>query len=149
IYDCWHNPAGMVRPFTVHARDWFEDQPIGKTAERLWNQGYAFDYVSDRQLAAAKALNGQIHVRGGGYRVVVAPRTQHIPLQTLQKLLSLAEAGAVVIFENELPGDVPGWGKLEERRAELKRLLGRIHFARAFPLREAVVGKGRVLAGEL
>ena len=35
---------------TVHARDWFEQQPIGKAAEQLWNRGYQFDYVSDRQL---------------------------------------------------------------------------------------------------
>ena len=164
IHDFWHNPAGMARQLTVHARDWFEDQPIGKAAEQLWNRGYAFDYVSDRQLAAAKALKSGIRVRGGDYHVVVVPATRLMPLATFRKLLALAQSGATVIFEGQLPGDVPGWGRLAERRAELSSLSNQIELAPkeakiasasesnkppTCPLREAAVGKGRVLVGDL
>ena len=151
IYDAWRNPKGMVQPFTIHARDWFEDQPIGKTAERLWNRGYAFDYVSDRQLAHAKTAAGRIQLGGADYRVLVLPRTDHIPVATLQKLVELAKAGATVVFETSLPADVPGWGKLEERRGELRALLKAIPLS-APPMRsfqEAAVGKGRVLVGDV
>ncbi len=139
IHDTWHNPAGLIRQFTVHARDWFEDQPVGKAAERLWKRGYAFDYVSDRQLASAAARNRQIVLPGGNYRAVVVPSAEHIPIPTLEKLLALAEAGALLIFEGQLPTDVPGWGNLEERRTTLKSLENRI----------VKLGKERVLVGDL
>jgi hypothetical protein len=48
IHDLWHSQTGLARNLTVHARGWFEEQPIGQTASNLWNHGYAFDYVSDR-----------------------------------------------------------------------------------------------------
>lgn len=157
IHDLWHNPAGMARQLTVHARDWFEDQPIGKTAEQLWNRGYAFDYVSDRQLANAEIVDGQVRL-GGSYPTVVIPRTQHIPLETMRKLVELARAGGTVAFQESLPGDVPGWGQLEARRRELKELLNHIDLsnnsARTLStspgqLQTATVGQGRILVGDL
>ena len=129
IYDVWHSSTGMVRSFTVHGRDWFEQQPIGKTAERLWNRGYAFDYVSDRQLTSATVEDGAI-IMGGRYTTVVVPRTGHMPVATLRKLVELAQGGASIIFEDELPQDVPGWGRLEQRRAALKELLKGIKWQR-------------------
>ena len=46
IHDFWSNADGTTRNLTVHARDWFEEQPIGKVAKELWEKGYTFDYVS-------------------------------------------------------------------------------------------------------
>jgi hypothetical protein len=132
IHDLWHNMAGTVQPLTVHARDWFEGQPIGKLAERLWARGYAFDYVSDRQLAGAGVQSGRITLGGGDYRVVVVPEAQHIPLNTLRKLVELAKAGATVVFEEAVPSEVPGFGRLDERRAELKNLLAEVQAAHAW-----------------
>jgi alpha-L-rhamnosidase len=151
LHDFWHNPAGMARQLTVHARDWFEDQPIGKAAEQFWNRGYAFDYVSDRQLAKAKVVGGGIELGGAVYRAVAVPRTVHMPLETLRKLLALADSGAVVIFQTSLPDDVPGWGKLDQRHAELKELLASVKLIPGprDDLKEAKLGRGRVLAGEL
>lgn len=152
IHDFWHNPAGLVLPMTVHARDWFEAQPIGKTAEALWNRGYAFDYVSDRQLQAAKVSRGEIEMPGGRYRVVVVPPARYLPVETLAKLLALAKGGATIIFEGKLPADVPGLNRLPERRAEFKKLLARISPG-AVPaeakLQESKLAKGRVLVGDL
>jgi hypothetical protein len=151
IHDFWHNPTGLVLPMTVHGREWFEAEPIGKTAELLWNRGYAFDYVSDRQLQTAKAAKGEIKMPGGQYRVIVVPPSQHLLVETLAKLLALAETGATVIFEKQLPTDVPGWDRLEQRRAEFKNLLARIKLEPATNenLQEAEVAQGRVLVGAL
>jgi hypothetical protein len=113
IYDVWHKASGMAENLTVHGANWFVSQPIGKLAERLWSRGFAFDYISDRQLAALKPAG----------RVIVVPATEHIPLKTMERLLQLAEGGAKVIFDGALPKDVPGLRDLEARRAELKRLL--------------------------
>jgi hypothetical protein len=122
IHDFWNCSTGLVQQFTVHARDWFEGQPIGKTAQELWNRGYAFDYVSDRQLLTAKVVDGKIQMPGGNYQVIVVPECKYIPLETLEKLLTIATSGVTVVFENHFPYDVPGFGNLETRHAEFKRL---------------------------
>ncbi|MGA4579512.1 glycosyl hydrolase [Limisphaera sp. VF-2] len=125
IHDLWHNPTGTARNLTIHARDWFESQPVGEVAAELWAWGYAFDYVSDRFLARAHAEQGRVHLPGGAYRGVVVPACQRMPVPTLRKLLELAEAGAPVFFARGLPEDVPGWHQLEARRKELAALLER------------------------
>ena len=71
IHDFWSDPAGEVKQFTVHARAWLEDQPVGRAANWLWEHGWQFDYVSDRQLAGAEVAGGLVKVPGGGYRAVV------------------------------------------------------------------------------
>lgn len=125
IHDLWHDPNGTARNLTIHARDWFESRPIGEVAEELWAWGYAFDYVSDRFLARARAEQGRVHLPGGAYRGVVVPACQRMPLPTFRKLLELAEAGVPVFFAQGLPEDVPGWHQLERRREELAALLAR------------------------
>jgi hypothetical protein len=151
IHDLWHNPVGLVQPLTVHAREWFEDRPVGRAAEQLWKRGYAFDYISDRQLASAREARGCIQVTGGNFRVLVVPLTQHLPLETLRAMLALAKSGATLVFEGSLPADVPGWGNLERRREEFKHLLAELRLENTDKpgLREAKLGKGRVLVGDL
>ncbi|NGO39838.1 hypothetical protein G4L39_10600 [Limisphaera ngatamarikiensis] len=125
IHDLWHDPSGTVRNLTIHARDWFETQPIGQTAEELWDRGYAFDYVSDRFLQQAVADHGEVRLPGGCWRAIVIPPCQRMPLPTLRKLIELAEAGVPVIFAGPLPTDVPGLANLEARQAQLRELLAR------------------------
>jgi hypothetical protein len=151
IHDFWHNPKGLVQQLTVHDTAWLRDQPIGVAAARLWGLGYAFDYLSDRQLAAARARAGSIELPGGLYRVIVVPPAQHVPLPTVRNLLELAEQGATVIFQDRLPRDVPGLGDLEKRRAALAELLASVQPAasRDRSVGVAKVGKGRVLVGPL
>ena len=125
--DFWMHPGDKLLPqLTVHARDWFEGQPIGKVAKELWEKGYAFDYVSDAQLKAAMVADGKIQMAGGQYQVVVVPECKFIPLETFRQLLALAEKGATVVFEREMPKDVSGGGNWEEERVELKALKSKL-----------------------
>ena len=110
IYDGWQDAKGRMQNFSVHARDWLDGQRIGQLGRQLWKRGYAFDYVSDRQLATARAQSGSVVVPGGRYRVVLVPACQFIPEKTLSQLMSLAEAGATVIFEKHLPRRCAGLG---------------------------------------
>ena len=126
IHDFWHNPKGLVEQLTVHDTAWLRDQPIGSAASLLWGQGFSFDYLSDRQLAVARARGGAIELPGGLYRVVVVPAAEHVPLPTVRKLLELAEQGASIIFQDRLPHDVPGLADLERRRAALADLLASV-----------------------
>src|ERR1035441_3261663 len=137
IEDFWMQPGDKLLPqFTVHARDWFEGQPIGRTAKELWEKGYSFDYVSDTQLQQAKIVKeeiqgydgksyekGIIQMPGGKYQVIVVPECKYMPLETFQKLFALANEGADIIFEHPFPADIPGLNKLDAGRKELTRTL--------------------------
>jgi hypothetical protein len=150
VADFWSNPAGRVLPMTVSDTDWFEGQPIGRTAHELWDSGYAFDYVSDRQLQAARLVAGKIQMRGGDYKIIVVPECHYIPLETFQQLLTLAKKGATVVFEKQLPAEVAGAGDWANRHRKFSRLCGQITLtATDTGLMAGKVGAGEALAGDL
>lgn len=151
IHDLWHQPVGGVRQLVVFPHAWLDDQAIGALARQLWQRGYGFDYVSDRQLGGATARAGGIQVPGGRYRTVIVPATEHMPLETLRQLLALADGGCTIIFQEHLPPDVPGLGNLEQRRDALQKALATVKLE-ALPggkLRRAKVGQGRVVVGDV
>jgi hypothetical protein len=101
VEDFWMQPGDKLLPqLTVHARDWFEGQPIGRTAKELWDKGYAFDYVSDAQLKTAKVADGKIQMPGGSYKVIVVPFCKYMPMETFTNLVALEKAGATIIVQN-------------------------------------------------
>ena len=150
IHDFWQKAGAepLLPHLTVHARAWFESQSIGKVAEQLWNRGFAFDYVSDRQLAEAKQTTKGIKTAGGNYQVIVVPPCDVLPLATMEKLMALAKAGATVIFVDRLPTDVPGLGNLTKRRAQFAELTAQIQTVSGNPVNSIAVGAGRILVGE-
>jgi len=173
ISDFWMQPGDKLLPqLTVHARDWFEGQPIGRTAKELWDKGYAFDYVSDAQLKTAKIVNGEdrlietdgashpikkIMMPGGTYKVIVVPECNFIPLETFKNLLEFAESGAIVVFEKQLPSDISGCNNFEKQREEFKQLLESIKLTQRVHSKDpnfvaswmqADFGKGKIFVGE-
>ncbi|MEN6457818.1 MAG: glycosyl hydrolase [Thermoguttaceae bacterium] len=150
IHDFWHNATGLLPQLTVHQRQWLDGQPIGDAAQRLWDRGIGFDFISDRQLAGARADAGRIATPGGAYRAVVIPPCDHMPPATLKRLATLAEGGASVVFVDRLPRDVPGAGDLEQRRAALRKTLGRLRGGSTDgAVRTVALGAGRVVLGPL
>jgi len=134
ISDFWMQPGDKLLPhLTVHARDWFEGQPIGRTAKELWELGYAFDYVSDMQLKTAKVLDGKIQMPGGNYKVIVVPECKYIPLETFKQLLALAKSGAKITFQEQLPMAVSGANNLKKQNAEFQQATNLLHFSHAYP----------------
>ena len=151
IDDLWHDSDGLAKGMGVHSTEWIANQPLGQTARWLWDRGYAFDYVSDRQLRNAREGGGRIMMRGGGYRAVLVPPCKHMPVDTLRKLLGMANAGATILFENNLPNDVPGLGNLANRRETLRGLLEELNIGSDDPakLHRATPGNGKVVVGPL
>lgn len=146
VHDSWHDPSGRRMDFKVHEPRWLRRMPVGQAAEWLWERGYPFDYLSDRLLAE------RVQVRGGrlstGHRVLLVPRTERMPPETLDRLLALARQGGTVLFHHQLPHDVPGLRDLDGRRRRLARLRGSLRFAGAGAVRRARVGRGHVMVGE-
>lgn len=153
VADFWSDPAGGIQAMTVSKGGWFEGQNIGKVAHELWTNGYAFDYVSDAQLLKAKVVRGNIQMPGGDYKVIVVPECKYMPLETLKQLLALAKRGVPVIFQTDLPKDIPGARDLAKRLEELKRIRSSIQLkdedTALGKLKIADVGKGSILAGDL
>lgn len=151
LHDLWHDPAGTTQNLTVHKRDWLVKQSLGDTARRLWNRGYSFDYVSDRQVSVAQTKDDRVAVPGGSYRVIAVPPCTHMPVATLKRLFELAEAGATVIFHQRLPKDVPGLAQLDQRRATLRECLSSVSFSGMAdgPVQRARIGSGEILVGDL
>lgn len=114
VYDIWHSEKGMQQMLTVHHPQWLTESSCGKIATQLIAEGFGFDFISDRQLLAGQSKP---------YKAVIVPKTDHMPLATMEKILKLSATGQTVIFADSLPADVPGFNKLKERRAELKQLL--------------------------
>ena len=124
--DLLDEEAGTVKTFTVHNVKWLPDQPVGKIARALMAQGYTFDYISDAQLLQTLPDAGALITAGKTrYRVLVVPATRRLPIATAQKLAALAANGAKIIFE-KLPEDVPGFGRLAERRAAFQTALAQL-----------------------
>lgn len=121
LHDLWQSrPEAFL--LEINGR-WLTEEPVGATAQGFWDRGFAFDYVSDRQLQLAQAAGNGIQMPGGHYKAVVVPPCAFMPGDTLQVLADLAGRGVPVIFEGGLPQDVPGLGDLPARRERFRTLL--------------------------
>jgi hypothetical protein len=149
VHDLW--TKGAVFMFGVHQREWLTQESTGKAARLLWNQGFGFDYVSDALLAPLRTEENLIcGPDGAAWKAVLIPSSRCMPVATLEKLINLAKEGAAILFENQLPADVPGLGNLEARQEQMKQLLSQLSFTELRPgVRCASVGKGRVMVGTI
>jgi hypothetical protein len=111
----------LMKQFGVHQLDWLRESPTGRLATQLTQNGYSFDYISDAQLAQTKSQDGALVTPGGRYRVLLVPATRRMPVATLERLLELSRHSPVIF--TAVPEDVPGFGRLEERRARFQALL--------------------------
>ncbi|AOS44210.1 hypothetical protein Verru16b_01271 [Lacunisphaera limnophila] len=124
FHDVLHAPDGLMKQYGVHDRSWLNSSAFEQRATELIQAGYAVDYLSDAQLLASRAEDGAIVTPGGGrYRALVVPLTHHMPVETLAHLRALRLAGATIILPDGAPVDVPGLGRLAERRAQFRELL--------------------------
>ena len=84
LRDYWWDARGYEKMMSVHGREWFHGQPIGPVAKKLYDQGYAFDYVSDRMLQNADALDLK-----GRYASLAVPPCRHMPEKTRKAIAAL------------------------------------------------------------
>jgi hypothetical protein len=129
IHDLWQVPEGQLIPLVANGR-WLQPLPYYAAATTLWECGYGYDGVSDRLLSEARANpeGHGIELGDNTYRAIVVPRVRVMPAETLQKLAELAQGGATVIFQGNLPDDVPGFHGFEDRLAKLRALARQLEF---------------------
>jgi hypothetical protein len=120
VNDIWQTPVtrSPLIPFVIGGQ-WMRGTPFYNTAIALQARGYGVDYISDTQLTGVKFENGALTTGGAMYHAIVVPPCKLMPPQTMETLVNLAKLGATVVFQNNLPSDVPGLYQLDFRRAEL------------------------------
>jgi hypothetical protein len=123
IHDLWAEPGhsgGGIHLLEVHHVDrWLLKLPFGKLSEKLWQQGYTFDFVSDDQLTRLKVdKNGTLNSGSTTYKTILIPASTYLPAGTLAELRRLAQAGAKIVFEQKVPSQVAGFAD-HARRQEM------------------------------
>jgi hypothetical protein len=101
---------------------------FGKTVRELQGKGFVFDFISDKQLAKAKTSKnlGKIGLNtegGTSYKTVVVPRTDNMPLATIEALARFKKAGVNIVFVDKLPDSVNGFFNAETRQIQFDKLL--------------------------
>lgn len=148
VYDAWSNTKGLEMDLAIHGiNEWLRPTQFYKTAMELQGSGYAFDFISDKAIAASTVVNGEISTvaKAQNRKVLVVPQCKYIPVATLQNIIGLAKNGATVIFQS-LPQDVPGLTDLAGRQQGLKTALAALNFTDAGNgVKKAITGKGQIL----
>ncbi len=130
IYDYWSeapNDLGVLATFDHIPTKWQDKFAFSKTIRDLWNNGYSFDYISDKQIQNSKAGNNKIITEGGlRYKTILIPDCKRIPVETCKKLQELASQGISIIFENHIPNDIPGNYNVQEQLSVLSEAMNKL-----------------------
>lgn len=149
VYDVWNNSKGdNFFTFQIHSyTQWLKPTPFYALTQQLRAKGYDCDFISDHFIAQSKVVNGEIKTPGTTYKTLIVPSCQYMPAETMQNIVKLAMAGGRVIFLDQFPQDVPGLGHLDQRRAELKKLIASLQVSSFADNKVYPIGKGKLIAG--
>lgn len=115
----------------------------------MLENGYSFDFISDKQLLDVKNNGKELKIGGGNYHTILIPDCNYMPLETLEKLKQLAANGATIIFYKNLPKDVPGFGDLKKKQTAFNQLKNELKFGKiSNAVKESKLGKGSILMGD-
>ena len=140
--------ARRGRSLLLHFDGAAHGSSLRPVALSLWEKGYAFDYLSDRQLLTTDFHEGSLLTGGNHYKTILVPPARLMPPESFEKLIALARKGATILMAH-LPEEVPGWGNLTQRSGKLEKLKGELTFTDAGQgIQKAVIGKGSLLTGD-
>ncbi|MEJ6980698.1 glycosyl hydrolase [Pedobacter sp. P351] len=148
IYDTYATPGRTLLQHFDGIDHGFKGTSLEESARLLQAKGHSFDFISDAQILNTSAANGSVQTGGINYKTIVVPATKFMPLATFQKLISLAQNGATIVFYKNTPSGVPGLGNLEQKQAEFRQLMSALKFSSASEIKKAVLGSGSVLIAD-
>jgi hypothetical protein len=120
----------------------FEGTGFEHVSKWMIENGYGFDFFSDRQLQRFKNVASSIQTGGNNYQVILLPANKLISNESFSKLVELAKNGATILVYKNLPVDVPGWSDVEKRRKAFQNLIAQLSFKEDGKIKRATVGKG-------
>jgi hypothetical protein len=127
VYDRFATPGNeMIEHFDGIGKQ-FENTSFQRSAMYMLQNGYSFDYISDKQIGNLLVVGSELKTEAGGrYQTIVIPSCQFIPLKTFQKLIQLADEGATIIFPDGLPKDFSGYTNLDKKKTEFQDLINKV-----------------------
>lgn len=127
----------------------FNGTPFKTGVETMLEKGYSFDYISDLQINNTTNAGEKLRTTGGTYSTLIIPGCKYIPLETFEKVLKLAEEGAMVIFYGGMPENIAGWADFEEKSSVFSKLKDGLNLTDTnnSDVKRADVGKGVILTG--
>jgi hypothetical protein len=142
IVDRYSEPGNaLLQHFDGMERN-FEKTDFEYLSKWMLENGYSFDFFSDRQLQNFTNSGNKILSGGNIYHTILLPANKLIPGKSFQKILNLARQGAQILIYKNLPLDIPGLGQLESRRKSFQQLINQFHFIPSGKIQKAVIGKG-------
>ena len=147
VYDMWDEQPGRLLLFSIHHMAKLAPKFID-AIHRINNSGYDGDYISDNFIRSTRFKDGQLITSGGtGYKALVVPAAHLMPNDVLAHLLKLAQQGATIVFLENYPTDVPGYGQLEQKRKTYQQTLQKLPSISFSETTVTPVGKGKIITG--
>lgn len=148
LADRYADPGNaLLQHFDGMGRE-FAGTDFEKISTWMMEHGYAFDFFSDKQLQNFTNAGKQLVTGGNNYQTILLPANEYITEKSFQKLLHLAKNGATVLVYKELPKDVPGLNKLDERRASFNAMIKQLNFTENGGVKKATIGKGAFIVAD-
>ncbi|WP_163711430.1 glycosyl hydrolase [Mangrovibacterium lignilyticum] len=139
-----YDANGLEKKLTLHNSENWVNMP---EIEDLLDEGYLFDFTTDRIIADMKVEGKDVvTVDRVPYKAILLPKIHRIKLATFTKLLTLADEGATIIFSN-IPKQVSGFNNYQEKEAELAELVRKLQFSDKDDFQFAEKGKGAIYVG--
>ncbi|MCC9135581.1 glycosyl hydrolase [Pontibacter silvestris] len=150
IYDSFSTPGRSLLQHFDGIDHGFKGTGLEASAETMWEKGYSYDFISDRQLHNVKEDSKKLVTGDIAYKTIVIPDAHFIPLETFEKLVQLAKDGATVVVYRNLPTSVPGLGNLNDRQEGYQKLLAQLNFTNTdkADIKKAMVGEGAFMVGD-
>ena len=147
VYDMWDEQPGRLLLFSIHHMAKLAPKFID-AIHRINNSGYDGDYISDNFIRSTRFKDGQLITSGGtGYKALVVPAAHLMPNDVLAHLLKLAQQGATIVFLENYPTDVPGYGQLEQKRKTYQQTLQKLPSVSFSETTVTPIGKGKIITG--
>jgi hypothetical protein len=126
----------------------FEGTGFEHVSKWMLENGYGFDFFSDRQLQKFKNAGSSTQTGGNNYQVILLPANKLISTESINKLVELAKNGAIVLVYKNLPADVPGMGDLDKRRKAFQNSIAQLSFKEDGRIKKANIGKGSFIVSD-
>jgi hypothetical protein len=151
VYDRFATPGNeMIEHFDGIGKQ-FENTAFERAAKAMEENGYAFDYISDKQIGNISFEANTLKTQGNSlYKTLIIPKCEFIPAHTLQRIISLVEEGATIIAMEGLPTNTAGYSNLGSNQKLFDETLNKLKDQTEVSqgVTEIKVGKGRMLLGE-
>jgi hypothetical protein len=126
----------------------FEGTNFEHVSKWMMENGYCFDFFSDRQLQRFKNIGSSVQTGGNNYQVILLPANKLISNESFNRLVELAKNGATILVYKDLAADVPGFNDLDKRRKAFQNLVAQLYFRQEGKVKKASIGKGLFIVSD-